>query len=59
MLVKPSDKQLSYNISYSDMTHPLAGPVNPFKSTTQAGLTKNTVTGYAEAQEFSEAAFRT
>ena len=57
MLVKPSDKQLSYNISYSDMTRPLAGPANPFKSA--ISLKKNTLTGYAEAQEFSEAAFRT
>src|SRR5277367_4945859 len=58
MLVKPSDNQLSYNISYTDMTRPLAGPANPFKSASQA-LKKNTLTGYAEAQEFSEAAFRT
>ena len=56
MLVKPSDKQLSYNISYTDMTRPLAGPTNPFKS---QALKKNTLTGYAEAQEFSEASFRT
>src|SRR5277367_5363061 len=57
MLVKPSDKQLSYNISYSDMTRPLAGPANPFKSA--ISLKKNTLTGYAEPQEMSEAAFRT
>jgi len=59
MLVKPSDKQLSYNISYADLTRPLAGPVNPFKPATQIAQKKNVLTGYAEAQEFSEAAFRT
>jgi len=57
MLVKPSDKQLSYNIQYSDLTRPLAGPENPFKPS--AHTKKNLLTGYAEPQEFSEAAFRT
>jgi pre-mRNA-processing factor 17 len=57
MLIKPSDKQLSYNISYADMTRPLAGPVNPFKP--DGPQTKNLLTGFAEAQEMSEAAFRT
>ena len=59
MLVKPSDKQLSYNISYSELTRPLAGPSNPFKPATQIAQKKNVLTGYAEAQDFSEAAFRT
>ena len=59
MLVKPSDKQLSYNISYSDLTRPLAGPANPFKPTSQITQKKNVLTGYAEPQEISEAAFRT
>jgi len=59
MLVKPSDKQLAYNISYSDLTRPLAGPENPFKPNSGISQKKNVLTGYAEAQEFSEAAFRT
>src|SRR5579859_372394 len=59
MLVKPSDRQLAYNISYSDMSRPLAGPVNPFKPDTQMNQKKNVLTGYAEQQDFSEAAFRT
>jgi pre-mRNA-processing factor 17 len=59
MLVKPSDRQLSYNISYSDLSRPLAGPVNPFKPTSQMTLKQNILTGYAEQQDFSEAAFRT
>jgi len=59
MLVKPSDKQLSYNIAYSDLTRPLVGPANPFKSTAEINQKKNVLTGFAEAQEFSEAAFRT
>ena len=58
MLVKPSDKQLSYNISYSDLTRPLAGPSNPFKSASQVTQKRNVLTGYAEPQEISEAAFR-
>src|ERR1700736_1424831 len=59
MLVKPSDRQLSYNISYSDLTRPLAGPTNPFKPTAQMNMKQNILTGYAEQQDFSEAAFRT
>jgi len=59
MLIKPSDKQLAYNITYSDLTRPLAGPLNPFKSTSEQTQKKNVLTGYAEPQEFSEAAFRT
>lgn len=59
MLVKPSDKSLSYNITYSDLTRPLAGPSNPFKSASESTQKRNVLTGYAEAQEFSEAAFRT
>jgi len=59
MLVKPSDKSLSYNITYSDLTRPLVGPTNPFKSTAELSQNKNLLTGYAEPQEFSEAAFRT
>ena len=58
MLVKPSDKQLSYNISYADLTRPLAGPANPFKPASQVSQKKNVLTGYAEPQEFSESAFR-
>jgi pre-mRNA-processing factor 17 len=57
MLVKPSDKQLSYNITYADLTRPLVGPANPFKTGLQ--VQKNVLTGNAEPQEFSEAAFRT
>ena len=57
MLIKPSDKHLSYNISYADMTRPLAGPANPFKP--EGALKKNLLTGFAEAQEMSESAFRT
>lgn len=57
MLVKPSDRHLSYNIQYSDLTRPLAGPVNPFKPSSE--MKKNLLTGLAEPQEFSEAAFRT
>src|SRR5204862_5364577 len=59
ILVKPSDKQISYNISYSDLTRPLAGPENPFKPSSQVAMKKNVLTGYAEPQEISEAAFRT
>jgi pre-mRNA-processing factor 17 len=59
MLIKPSDKQLAYNITYSDLTRPLAGPLNPFKSASEQTQKKNVLTGYAEPQEFSEAAFRT
>jgi pre-mRNA-processing factor 17 len=58
MLVKPSDKQLSYNISYADLTRPLVGPNNPFKEGGGMTQKKNVLTGYAETQEISEAAFR-
>jgi pre-mRNA-processing factor 17 len=59
MLVKPADRQLSYNISYSDLSRPLAGPVNPFKPNSHINQKQNILTGYAEQQDFSEAAFRT
>jgi pre-mRNA-processing factor 17 len=61
MLYKPSDRQISYNIKYSDLARPLQGPVGPYKSDGGGSINqkKNVLTGYAEAQEFSEAAFRT
>lgn len=56
VLSRDSEKMLSTNIAYEDMSRPAQGPINPFNSKT---LTKkNVITGYAEVQAYSEAYFR-
>ncbi|KAI9733114.1 MAG: hypothetical protein M1834_003661 [Cirrosporium novae-zelandiae] len=56
MLAKPTDTQLTYNITYDNLSKPSQGPQNPFKP---AGTLKrkNVLTGHAEETSISDATF--
>ena len=61
-LVKPSDKRISYNMTYEDLSRPFQGPANPFKAHGDVNETntlkrKNVLTGYAEEAAISDATF--
>ena len=60
MLAKPTDRALTYNVTYEDLARPAQGPANPFKSTNGSVLKrKNVLTGLAEETNLSEASFNT
>lgn len=60
MLASRTDTSISYNISYADLSRPVAGPANPFQRTEGNALKrKNVLTGYAEEAMVSDATFRT
>ncbi|KAF3918363.1 hypothetical protein ABW21_db0208740 [Orbilia brochopaga] len=58
-IVKPTDKSMSYNATYTDLYKPAAGPANPFKSNDGSLKRKNVPTGYAEETLISDSTFAT
>lgn len=59
-LANATSKALSYNVPYDDLTRPVQGPTNPFKSSDGGTLKrKNLLTGYAEEAVVSDATFTT
>ena len=60
MLANTSDKALTYNATYEDLSRPSQGPANPFKPANASHLKrKNVPTGFAEEAAISEATFAT
>lgn len=51
-----TDKVVTYNPTYDELTRPFVGPANPKGDTSLKR--KNMLTGYAEEQAFNDAAFR-
>jgi pre-mRNA-processing factor 17 len=59
-LIKPTDKKISTNMTYEQLSAPLLGRANPFLSADSASRKrKNVITGYAEESSISDSTFRT
>ncbi|KAI5803879.1 WD40-repeat-containing domain protein [Geopyxis carbonaria] len=58
ILIAPHETRMTTNLTYEQLTAPIAGPANPFV-TTSARKRKNVPTGYAEESAMSESTFRT
>lgn len=60
ILANPSDKVLTYNVTYDNLARPTQGPANPFNTDSGNALKrKNLLTGNAEETSMSEATFKT
>jgi pre-mRNA-processing factor 17 len=58
-LIKPTDRSITHNMTYEQLSAPEAGPQNPFIGTDTANRKrKNVPTGYAEQSGISDATFR-
>jgi pre-mRNA-processing factor 17 len=58
-LIKPTDRSITHNMTYEQLSAPEAGPLNPFLGTDSANRKrKNVPTGYAEQSGISDATFR-
>lgn len=58
-LIKPTDRSITHNMSYDQLSAPEAGPQNPFLGTDATSRKrKNVPTGYAEQSGISDATFR-
>ena len=59
-LIKPTDKKITTNMTYDQLSAPVVGPSNPFLSAENASRKrKNVLTGYAEESAISDSTFRT
>jgi len=58
-LIKPTDRSITHNMTYDQLSAPEAGPQNPFLGTDAASRKrKNVPTGFAEQSGISDATFR-
>ncbi|RXK42436.1 pre-mRNA-processing factor 17 [Tremella mesenterica] len=55
IITRPTDKVINVNISYEDMTRPVAGPVDPFNKKRNAGM--NSLAGHVEEQAMDHHSF--
>lgn len=59
-LIKQTDKRITTNMTYEQLSAPIVGPSNPFISADSASRKrKNVLTGYAEESAISDSTFRT
>lgn len=59
-LIKQTDKRITTNMTYEQLSAPILGPSNPFISADSASRKrKNVLTGYAEESAISDSTFRT
>ncbi|CAZ82775.1 unnamed protein product [Tuber melanosporum] len=59
-LIKSTDKKITTNMTYDQLSAPVVGPSNPFLSAENASRKrKNVLTGYAEESAISDSTFRT
>lgn len=57
LITRPSDTQMNVNIPYEDMTLPVLGPDDPFRTTNRLA-NQNALAGHVEEQAMTEHAFR-
>ncbi|GJJ13940.1 hypothetical protein Clacol_008197 [Clathrus columnatus] len=57
LIARPSDTQINVNIPYADMTLPVQGPRDPFRTTDKLD-NQNALAGHVEEQSMSEHAFK-
>ncbi|BFZ65322.1 hypothetical protein YB2330_006488 [Saitoella coloradoensis] len=55
MIAKPTDTQIMVNTSYSDLSRPEQGPMNPFNQ--NSSIKRNVLTGAVETQTITDAMF--
>ncbi|WVQ80202.1 hypothetical protein IAT38_002307 [Cryptococcus sp. DSM 104549] len=55
IITRPSDKVMNVNLTYEDMTRPVAGPENPFDQRKNKGM--NTMSGHVEEQSMDDYSF--
>ncbi|KAF8519041.1 pre-mRNA splicing factor [Hysterangium stoloniferum] len=57
LITRPSDTQMNVNIPYADMTLPVQGPADPFRTTNRLD-NQNALAGHVEEQSMTEHAFK-
>ncbi|KAF8587821.1 pre-mRNA splicing factor [Ramaria rubella] len=57
LITRPSDTQMNVNIPYEDMTLPVLGPKDPFRTINRLD-NQNALAGHVEEQSMTEHAFR-
>ncbi|ODO11005.1 hypothetical protein I350_01605 [Cryptococcus amylolentus CBS 6273] len=55
IITRPTDKVMNVNLTYEDMSRPVAGPENPFESRKNKGM--NTLSGHVEEQSMDNYSF--
>ncbi|WWD19136.1 hypothetical protein CI109_103594 [Kwoniella shandongensis] len=55
IITRPTDKVMNVNLTYEDMTRPVAGPVDPFNQRKNKGM--NTLSGHVEEQAMDDYSF--